>query len=302
MKGIIMARISMLGSGTIGTIVGKSLLQLGNQVIFYDIDENRVKQLNNSGLVATTEIENATAKSEISFICVPTPVTDKGMDLTSVKAVVESLASHLRNKNDYHLVVVKSTVTPTTTQRKLVPLLEKKSGKHVDEQIGVCVNPEFLTEISHTWSDGDKFSRGFFNEDRIVIGEFSKKSGDILEALYRSLNIPIIRTDLTTAETIKLACNCALASRISYWNEIFYICQKLGVDSNLVANVAAMDERIGKYGTIHGKAFGGKCLPKDLKAFIKFSEGVGHNPRLLKAVEETNKKIGAEKGVREQQG
>jgi UDPglucose 6-dehydrogenase len=224
------------------------------------------------------------------------------MDLTSVKAVVESLASHLRNKNGYHLVVIKSTVVPTTTEKNLIPLLEKTSGKRVDEQVGVCVNPEFLTEISHTWSDGDKFSRGFFNEDRIVIGEFSKKSGDILEALYRSLNIPIIRTDLTTAETIKLACNCALASRISYWNEIFYICQKLGVDSNLVANVAAMDERIGKYGTIHGKAFGGKCLPKDLEAFIKFSEGVGHNPRLLKAVEETNKKIGAEKGVREQQG
>jgi len=294
-----MARISMLGSGTIGTIVGKSLLQLGNQVIFHDIDENRVKQLNNSGLVATTEIENAIAKSEISFICVPTPVTDKGMDLTPVRAVVESLASHLRSKNDYHLVVVKSTVVPTTTEKNLIPLLEKTSGKCVDEQVGVCVNPEFLTEISHTWSDGDEFSRGFFNEDRIVIGEFSKKSGDILESLYRSLNIPIIRTDLTTAETIKLACNCALASRISFWNEIFYICQKLGVDSNLVANVAAMDERIGKYGTVHGKAFGGKCLPKDLKALIKFSEGLGHDPRLLKAVEEVNKKIAAEKGVRE---
>src|SRR4030042_4787047 len=103
-----MAKISMLGSGTIGTIVGKSLLQLGNEVIFYDVDENKVKLLNDSGLVATAKIENAIAKSEISFICVPTPVTDKGMDLTSVNSVVESLGSCLKNKNDYHLVVVKS--------------------------------------------------------------------------------------------------------------------------------------------------------------------------------------------------
>jgi UDPglucose 6-dehydrogenase len=289
----------MLGSGTIGTIVGNSLLRLGNHVIFYDVDKSRVKQLNDSGLIATSEIENAIAESEISFICVPTPVTDRGMDLASVNSVVESLALCLRNKNDYHLVVVKSTVIPTTTEKKLVPLLERISGKHVDEQIGVCVNPEFLTEISNTWSNDDKFSRDFFTEDRIVIGEFSRKCGNILEGLYHSLSIPIIRTDLTTAETIKLACNCALASRISYWNEIFHICQELGVDSNLVANVAAMDERIGKYGTIHGKAFGGKCLPKDLKAFIKFSEGLGHDPMLLKAVEETNEKIKAEKGVRE---
>lgn len=293
-----MARISILGSGTIGTIVGNGLLQLDNHVIFYDVDESRVRLLNGSGLAATSDIENAVATSDISFICVPTPVTDQGMDLTFVDSVVESLASCLRNKKDYHTVVVKSTVTPTTTERNLIPLLEKISGKHVDEQIGVCVNPEFLTEISHTWNNGDKFSRGFFNEDRIVIGEFSKKCGDILEGIYRSLHTPIIRTDLTTAETIKLACNCALASRISYWNEVFYICQALGVDSSLVASVAGMDERIGKYGTIHGKAFGGKCLPKDLKALIKFSEGLGYDPRLLKVVEEINEKIRAEKGVR----
>jgi len=294
-----MVRISILGSGMVGTIVGKGLLQLGNHVTFYDVDETRVKMLKGSGLVATSEIENAIAKSEISFICVSTPVTDEGMDLSSVNSVVESLALCLRSKKDYHLVVVKSTVVPTTTKKNLIPLLERTSGKHVDEQVGVCVNPEFLTEISHTWSSSDKFSKGFFNEDRIVIGEFSEKCGDILEGIYRSLNIPIVRTDLTTAEMIKLACNSALASRISYWNEVFYICQKLGVDSNCVANVAAMDERIGKYGTVHGKAFGGKCLPKDLKALIKSSESLGYEPKLLKVVEEINERIKADKGVRE---
>jgi UDPglucose 6-dehydrogenase len=294
-----MARISILGSGTVGTILGRGLLHLGNHVIFYDVDESRIRLLNGSGFLATSEIETAVATSEISFICVPTPVTDEGMDLASVISVAENLALCLRDKDNYHLVVVKSTVLPTTTEKKLVPLLEKISGKHVDEQVGVCVNPEFLTAISHTWNSSNKFSRGFFNEDRIVIGEFSNKSGDLLESVYSSLNIPIVRTDLTTAETIKLACNCALASRISFWNEIFYVCQKLCVDSDFVANVAAMDERIGKYGTVHGKAFGGTCLPKDLKALIKFSEGLGYDPMLLKAVKDVNEKIKVERGVRE---
>jgi UDPglucose 6-dehydrogenase len=98
---------------------------------------------------------------------------------------------------------------------------------------------------------------------------------------------------------IKYACNCALASRISYWNEIYYICQKLGISSDIVANVAGMDKRIGKYGTIHGKAFGGKCLPKDLDAFISFAEELDYEPILLKAVAEINRKIKADKGVRE---
>jgi UDPglucose 6-dehydrogenase len=133
----------------------------------------------------------------------------------------------------------------------------------------------------------------------VVIGELDKKSGDILEELYKPLGVPIVRTDLKTAEMIKYACNCALASRISYWNEIYYICQKLRIDSNLVARVAAMDPRIGKYGTVHGKAFGGKCLPKDLKAFVSFAREQGYKPKLLEAVDEINERIKAEKGIRE---
>jgi UDPglucose 6-dehydrogenase len=294
-----MARISILGSGTVGTIVGKGLLKLGNYVIFYDISEEKVRVLRNSGFNATSQIESAISESEVSFVCVPTPVTNKGMDLGCVKSAVKDLALSLRKKDGYYLVVIKSTVVPGTTEKVIIPLLEKTSGKVVGKDIGVCVNPEFLTEIHYSWTDDKRFSKGFFNEDRIVIGEFDKRSGDLLEALYHSLKIPIIRTDLKTAEMIKLACNCALASRISYWNEIFYICQRLGIDSNLVARVAAMDERIGKYGTVHGKAFGGKCLPKDLKVLIKHSESLGYEPKLLKAVEEINERIKADKGVRE---
>jgi len=294
-----MAKICILGSGTVGTIIGSGLLRLGNQVIFYDVDERRVRMLGNLGLNATSRIESAVVESEISFICVPTPVMKNEMDLGYVKSVLEDLALCLREKDGYHLVIVKSTVVPKTTEEIVIPLLKKTSGKQIGEDVGVCVNPEFLTEIHDTWTESEEFSRSFFSEDRIVIGEFDKKSGDFLEALYQPMNIPIVRTDLRTAEMIKFACNCALASRISYWNEIFYVCQRLKVDSDIVASAAAIDERIGKYGTVHGKAFGGKCLPKDLRAFIKFCEGLEYEPKLLKAVEEVNEKIKADRGVRE---
>lgn len=294
-----MARISILGSGTVGTIVGKGFKELDNEVIFYDIDEKKVQELCNSGFDATTELSHAIRESDISFLCVPTPTKNRKIDLTHVKSATENLAHCLREKHDYHVVVVKSTVVPTTTEKVVIPLLEKYSGKEVGPDIGVCLNPEFLTEIHRSWTDNESYARDFSSEERVVIGEFDKRSGDVLQALYEPLKVPIIRTDLKTAEMIKYACNCALASRISYWNEIYYICRKLGIDSNLVAKVSGMDKRIGEYGTIHGKAFGGKCLPKDLEAFISLAEELGCEPKLLKAVAETNERIKAERGVRE---
>jgi UDPglucose 6-dehydrogenase len=296
---ILMARISIIGGGTVGTIVGKGLRKLGNDVVFFDIDEKRVKRLQELDLDATNDLNYAIHNSEISFICVPTPTKNGRIDLSYVKFATENLALSLRSQQSYHLVVIKSTLVPMTTEKVLIPILRRFSGKQIGPEIGVCVNPEFLTEFHHSWADDPSFAKDFFNEERVVIGEFDKKSGDILQALYEPLKIPIIRTDLKTAEMIKYACNCALASRISYWNEIYYICQRLGIDSDLVARVAAMDRRIGKYGTIHGKAFGGKCLPKDLEAFISFCEELGYEPKLLKAVWEINERIKRDRGVRE---
>jgi UDPglucose 6-dehydrogenase len=294
-----MVKISIIGSGTVGSIIGKGLRKLGSEVVFFDIDEKRVRHLQSLGLDVTNDLNRAICDSEISFVCVPTPTKNGKIDLSYIKSATESLALSLRSKQSYHLVVIKSTVVPMTTEKVLIPILHRFSGKQIGLEIGVCVNPEFLTEIHHSWTEEPSFARDFFSEERIVIGEFDKKSGDILQALYEPLKIPIIRTDLKTAEMIKYACNCALASRISYWNEIYYICRRLGIDSNLVASVAAMDKRIGKYGTIHGKAFGGKCLPKDLEAFISFCEDLGYEPKLLKAVWEINERIKRDEGVRE---
>ena len=294
-----MARISIIGSGVVGTAVGMGLKRLRDDVIFYDLDDVRVEELLSLGLNATTGLKSAIHKSDISFLCVPTPTRGGKMDIGNLKEATEDVARSLKSKGSYHVVVVKSTVLPTTTEKVIVPLLQIHSGKKAGEGIGVCVNPEFLTQVHRSWSDDDSFARDFLREERVVIGELDQKAGDTLEALYKPLNIPIIRTNPNTAEMIKYASNCALASRISYWNEIYYICQRLGIDSSLVARVVGMDKRIGRYGTVHGKAFGGKCLPKDLDAFINFVKELGYQPKLLEAIREINERIKAERGIRE---
>jgi len=291
-------RISIIGSGVVGSIAGKGFKQLDHEVFFYDINNDRVKQLKKEGFNSTTDIDYAIKNSDVSFLTVPTPTTDGKIDLSHLKTATENIAKSIKNKKNYHLIIVKSTVVPGTTERLVKPILEKFDLK-CGADFGLCMNPEFLTEIHHSWSDDPTISRDFFTEERIVIGEIDKKSGDILEEMYKPLKVPIFRTNLKTAELIKYASNCCLASRISYWNEIFYICNKIGIDSNFVANVAGMDKRIGKYGTIHGLAFGGKCFPKDLQAFINFAEENGYDPMFLKAIRGINERIKKDEGVRE---
>jgi len=285
-------RISIIGSGWVGTAVGKGFAEKGYEVIFYDIVD---KDLPNF----TNDLNHAIENSEVSFICVPTPFGDHGSDLSYIKDAAKSIGEALTTKGpeEYHLVVVKSTVVPTTTARVVIPILEQYTKKKAGE-FGVCMNPEFLTEISGSWNTDTEYKRGFFTEDRIVIGEYDIKSGDALAELYAPLNTPILRTDLKTAEMIKYASNCVLATKISYWNEIYGICNELGIDSHEVADIVGADPRIGKYGTVHGKAFGGKCLPKDLKALVAFADEY-HEAKLLKAVDEINEKIKSKYGVRE---
>ncbi|MDI6886884.1 MAG: UDP-glucose 6-dehydrogenase, partial [archaeon] len=173
----------------------------------------------------TKDINHAIENSNISFICVPTPTRENGeIDLSYIKEATKNIGIALANKEEYHLVVVKSTVVPGTTEDVVIPILEKYSGKKTGSEIGVCMNPEFLTEISGSWSKDKSTKKDFFTEDRIVIGEYDKRSGDVLETLYKPLNKPIFRVDLRTAELIKYASNCMLATKISYWNEMFLIC------------------------------------------------------------------------------
>ena len=284
-------KISIIGAGWVGTAVGRGLTELGNEVIYHDIVDKVVPNF-------TKDINYAIEHSDVSFICVPTPTTDNGeIELSYIKEASKNVGEAMASKQNYHLVVVKSTVVPGTTENVGIPILEEYSGKKAGE-FGVCMNPEFLTEFSETWSKDADTKKDFSTEDRFVIGEYDKISGDVLEELYTPLGKPIFRTKLKTTELIKYASNSMLATKISYWNEIFLICKELGVDSKEVADIVARDLRIGKYGSIHGKAFGGKCLPKDLKAFVAFAERY-KEAKLLKAVDEINEEMTVKYGVRE---
>lgn len=284
-----MAKVSIIGSGFIGERVGKGFISLGYDVIFYDMLD---KELPNF----MKDIDYVIKNSDISFICVPTPTIRGEIDLRYVKEATERVGKALTLRQDYHLVVMKSTVVPTTTENVVIPIIEKY--KKINREVGVCVNPEFLTQIPRSWTNDAQYVRDFFSEDRIVIGEGDKKSGDILEELYKPLNKPIFRTDLKTAEMIKYASNCMLATKISYWNELFLLCKKLDIDSQEVADIVSLDTRIGRYGTVHGKAFGGGCLPKDLKALIHLAKGY-RRLELLEAVDKINEEMKRNHGVRE---
>jgi UDPglucose 6-dehydrogenase len=295
-----MKRISIIGSGVVGQGIGKGFLE-NNKVIFYDINKNTVEKIKSEGFDATDNLEYALNNTDISFIAVPTPSTEEGIDLSFIEKVTLNISKILAKKSTSHTVVFKSTMVPGTTESVIIPNLEKHSRKKANVDFGVIFMPEFLTEIAHTWTDDPTFKRDFKTEDKIVIGESeNKKFGDEVESLFKHLGSPIIRTDYKTAEIIKYANNLRLAAAISYSNEMFQICEKLGIDGQKVAEIVALDKRVGKYGSVCGKSFGGRCFPKDLRAMISFVEKkLDHNPVFLKAIEQVNEDMKKKYGVRE---
>ena len=165
------------------------------------------------------------------------------------------------------------------TENLVIPLLEK-SGKKAGKDFGVCMSPEFLQEGRGIYH--------FMNPSRIIIGEYDKKSGDLLESLHERLNAPVMRTNLRTAEMIKLASNSFLATKISFINEIGNICKKLGIDTYDVARGMGMDDRIGEKFLNAGIGFGGSCLPKDLRILMSGARESGYHPDLLQEVSDLN--------------
>jgi len=197
--------------------------------------------------------------ANVYFICVP-----EG----AVEDVVRDLRKHL-HIGSHALIVVRSSVAPGTCRG-----LQSSLAFHI------CHNPEFLREVSAVQDE--------FNPDRVVIGECCKHHGDMLESLYRPLRVPIVRTDPTTSELVKFASNNYLSTVISYWNTVEEVAKRVGVSGHQVGMIASMDPRISSYGArFHGK-YGGRCLPKDAQQLIKFSESIGYDPILIKAVEEVN--------------
>ena len=294
-------KISIVGSGYVGLVTGIGFAERGHNVIFLDVDKDKIELINSGkppiyekGLAelmeknknryyATTEYEEAITKSEITFICVGTPSKDDGsIDLKYVKSASKEIGKVLADKDDFHVVVVKSTVVPGTTENVVKPIIEEKSGKKAFEDFGLAMNPEFLRE-------GNAIE-DFFNPDRIVIGVKDERTKSILEELYKPFKCPKLITDIKTAEMIKYASNAFLATKISFANEIGNICKKLGIEVYEVFRGVGLDHRINPAFFRAGIGFGGSCFPKDVKALIRKAEELGEEPRILKAVIEVNER------------
>ncbi len=293
-------KISVIGAGYVGIITGIGFAELGNKVVFVDIDEKKVNAINsgkapifekelnefmqrNKGKYEATKDYDSIADTDITFICVGTPSRDDGsIDLTFIKSAATEIGKVLKTKEDFHVVVVKSTVVPGTTENVVKPIIEKESGKEAFKDFGIAMNPEFLREGNAV--------HDFFNPDRIVIGVKDERTKEVLETLYQPFNCPKLITDIKTAEMIKYASNAFLATKISFANEIGNICKKLGIDVYEVFKGVGLDHRINPAFFRAGIGFGGSCFPKDVKALIKKAEELREVPKILKAVIEVNEK------------
>lgn len=294
-------KVTIVGAGYVGLVTGLCFCELGNDVTCIDIVPEKVSSLNNgictiyeeglqdlltkhlsSGRFRASTDSSYIAKSDITFIAVGTPSRANGaLDLSYVKGAAITIGNAIRDKKRYHLVVLKSTVTPETCKKIIIPSLEEASGKKVGEEIGVAVNPEFLKEGAAV--------RDFMNPDRIVIGGNDDKAIFKVHELYRQFKCPIVEVPLTTAEMIKVASNSFLATKISFVNEMGNICKEMGIDFRQVAEGMGYDARIGKLFLRSGCGFGGSCFPKDVKGIYCEAKRRGLKPRLLKATLEVNK-------------
>jgi UDPglucose 6-dehydrogenase len=288
-------KLAIVGTGYVGLVTGTCFAEVGHRVICVDNDANKVKMLQAGGipiyepgleelvkknvasgrLSFTTSTAEGVQLSDVIFIAVPTPPQPDGsVDLSFIERVARDIAAAMTG---YKIIVDKSTV-PVKTGEKVTETIKRYCPAKVE--FDVVSNPEFLRE---GFAVGD-----LMNPDRVVIGVRSKRPVAAMTEIYEPFKAPIVVTDINSAELIKHAANSFLALKISYINAISAICEAAGANVEEVAHGIGLDERIGKRFLNAGIGFGGSCFPKDLSAFIKISEQVGYEFRLLKEVQQIN--------------
>jgi len=274
-------KISIFGLGYVGTVSAGCLAQNGHEVIGVDPVRTKVDLINagqspiieadigeiiastsRSGrLRATDDHAQAIRDTELSFVCVGTPSQPNGnLDLKFIRRICEQIGRALKDKATRHTVAIRSTILPGTMHQVVIPVLEEYSGKKAGIDFGVCNNPEFLREGSAV--------KDFNSPPKSVSGELDRTDGDILAALYANLSAPLIRTSLETAEMIKYIDNSWHALKIGFANEIGNLCKSLSIDAHEAMNIFCQDKKlnISPAYLLPGFAFGGSCLPKDLRA------------------------------------
>ncbi len=283
---MLLNKIAIIGAGVVGQSTGKGFQRLGYDVIFYDILHEKRNSLSSEGYKVGSSIAEVVSKSDISFVCVNTPTEKDGrQDLSQVTSVIHPILKALETAKKYHLIVFRSTMLPGTMRNRLLEYFRCSSSLLFGLDYDVCYNPEFVRENSA--------NEDFFNPDRVVIGIEGerKESAETLQKLYRPLSKDILVTDYESAEMIKYVSNCFLSLKISFFNEMAEVCEKIGANEKMVSLGVKKDKRIGEYGTKAGRPFGGKCLPKDTKAFAAFLKTLNIEPDLLQATLDINDKV-----------
>ena len=297
-------RISIVGSGYVGTTIAACFADVGHDVVNVDIDESTVASLNDGrppihepgldelvaehagdGLRATTDYA-AVTETDVTFLALPTPAEDDGhIDLSVTKAGARSLGAALAGGDGPHVVVTKSTVVPTTTEEIIAPIVAEESGMTVGDDLHVGMNPEFLREGSAVTD--------FLDPDKVVLGAETDRARDTLREVFdplvdRADDPPVVETGIAEAEMIKYANNGFLAAKISLANDIANVCAEYGLDSEAVLSAIGLDHRIGSAFLGAGVGWGGSCFPKDVAAVIAAARDVGYEPAMLEAAVEVN--------------
>jgi GDP-mannose 6-dehydrogenase len=273
--------ISVFGLGYVGVVAAGCLAADGHRVIGVDPNAAKVDLVNRgvppivekdiaaliegaveSGrLRGTADVREAVHGSDMSLVCVGTPSQLNGaLDLRYVRKVCEEIGNALRDKSGFHVVVARSTMLPGTMRDVVIPTLEEASGKRAGRDFGVCNNPEFLREGSAV--------HDYRHPPKTVVGETDAKSGDLLVSLYAGIDAPLVRVGIETAEMVKYVDNAWHALKVAFANEIGNVCKGLAIDSHEVMEIFCKDTKLNLSPTYlkPGFAFGGSCLPKDLRA------------------------------------
>jgi GDP-mannose 6-dehydrogenase len=273
--------VSVFGLGYVGCVSAACLAREGHTVVGVDVSRSKVDMINAGTativehgigelvtemvaagrLTATTNVADAVARSEISLVCVGTPSqANGGLDLAYVRRVASEIGTALRDKSGWHVVVIRSTVLPGTTAEVVVPILEESSGKKAGRDFGVSMNPEFLREGTSI--------KDFDDPPFTVIGAEDDRTAKSVASLYTGIKAPVRVVQLAVAEMVKYACNSFHGLKVAFGNEIGSICKALRVDSHEVMRIFCEDTKLNIAPTYlrPGFAFGGSCLPKDLRA------------------------------------
>ncbi len=296
-------RISIFGLGYVGAVSAGCLAADGHTVIGVDPNATKVKLINDGvtpiiekdigeiiakavaekHLWATTNVAEAIKDSELSIVCVGTPSERNGsLDLKYIRHSCEEIGQAIRNKSSWHNVTIRSTILPGTMRNIIIPMLEESSGKKAGVDFGICNNPEFLREGTAVFD--------YRNPPKTVIGEIDSRSGEVLAGLYAHLQAPLIRTSVETAEMVKYVDNVWHAVKVAFANEIGNICKPLNIDSHEVMGIFCQDTKLNlsPYYLKPGFAFGGSCLPKDLRALSYKAKSLDLDLPLLASVIPSN--------------